>query len=98
AAGVNVTLIAQLAPAAIELPHVFVMEKSPALAPVTAMLVMLRARVPLFVRVTDCAGVEVPSNWLPKVRVLAERPTPAAAPVPVRFTVCGLPAALSVNT
>lgn len=30
--------------------------------------------------------------------MVAERPTPAEVPVPVRFTVCGLPVALSVNT
>ena len=40
----------------------------------------------------------VPTDWLPKVRVVAESPTEAAVPVPVRFTVWGLPAALSVNT
>jgi hypothetical protein len=62
------------------------------------MLVMLKARLPLFVRVTGCAAVEVPSDWLPKVRVVAESSTPEAAPVPVRLTVWGLPAALSVNT
>jgi hypothetical protein len=87
AVGVNVTLMVQLPPAASELPQVVVSGKSPGLGPVTARLAMLKARLPLFVRVTDCAGVEVPSNWLPKVRVVAERPTSAAVPVPVRFTV-----------
>ncbi len=87
AEGVKVTLIVQLPPAASELPQVVVSGKSPGLVPVTAALVMLKARLPLFVRVTDCAGVEAPSNWLPKVRVVAERPNPAEVPVPVRFTV-----------
>jgi len=34
--------------------------------------------------------------WLAKVRLLGEKLTTAAVPVPVRLTVCGLPAALSV--
>jgi len=51
--GVNVTLIVQPAPAATELPQVVVSGKSPALPPVTAKLVMLKAEFPLFVRVSD---------------------------------------------
>jgi hypothetical protein len=98
AAGVKLTLIVQLAPAATELPQVVVSGKSPGSAPVTAMLAMLKVRLPLLVRVTDCAGAVVPTNWLPKVMVVAESSTPGAAPVPVRFTDCGLPDALSVNT
>ena len=36
-------------------------------------------------------------GWLPKARLLGERPATAAAPapVPVKLMVCGLPAALS---
>jgi hypothetical protein len=60
--GVNVTLIVQLPPAASELPQVEVSGKSPELGPVAATLVMLKAALPLFVRMTDCEGVEVPSN------------------------------------
>ena len=40
----------------------------------------------------------MPTNWLPKVRVVAERPTWGAVPVPVRVTCWGLLAALSVKT
>jgi len=43
AVGVNVTLIAQLAPATTELPHVLVCAKSPLFVPVTAMLEMFSA-------------------------------------------------------
>ena len=50
--GVNVTLAVQVAPAASELPHVLVRVKSPALAPVTRMLVMLKAALPVLVAVT----------------------------------------------
>ena len=45
--GVNVTLIVQLPPAATELPQVSVSEKSLAFMPVTVMLVMLRAPLPV---------------------------------------------------
>ena len=40
----------------------------------------------------------VPTGWLPKARLVGERLTRAAVPVPVpeRLTVCGLPLALSV--
>ena len=44
AVGVKVTEMVQLAPAAKEVPHVFVSPKSP----LAAMLLMLRAAVPLF--------------------------------------------------
>ena len=62
AVGVKVTLIVQLPPAASELPQVVVSGKSPALGPVTATLVMLKAASLLFVRMTVCAGVEVPND------------------------------------
>jgi hypothetical protein len=52
AEGLKVTLIVQLAAAATELPHVLVCAKSPALVPVTAMLVMLRVALPVLRRLT----------------------------------------------
>ena len=51
AEGVKVTLIAQLAPAAIELPQLLVSTKLLALAPETARPVMLKAALPELVRV-----------------------------------------------
>jgi hypothetical protein len=51
AEGVKVTLIVQLVPAATELPQVLVWAKSLALAPVSAMLVILNAALPELVRV-----------------------------------------------
>ena len=59
AAGVNVTLIVQLPPAATELPQVLVLLKSLAFAPVTEMLVMLRLAFPVFVRTTAWAALVV---------------------------------------
>ena len=53
AAGVKVTLIVQLEPAATLDPQVLVCVKSPALVPETETLVTLNAAFPLLVRVTD---------------------------------------------
>jgi len=55
--GLNVTLIAQLAPAATEAPQVSVSAK----LPLTEMPDMARGRVPVLVNVTACALLVVPS-------------------------------------
>jgi hypothetical protein len=60
AVGVKVTLMLQLPPPARELPHVFVWAKSPLLVPVTAILVMLTAVLPVLANVTAWAVVAVP--------------------------------------
>ena len=60
--GVKVTLIVQFAPPARvagEAGQVFVRPKSPAFVPVVLRLLIVRAVVPLFVRVTVCAGLVV---------------------------------------
>ena len=61
------------------------------------MLVMLKLALPVLLKVTVWAALVVPMVRLPKVRLVAERPTTAAvpAPVPVKLTVCGLPLASS---
>lgn len=74
-------------PAATEVPHVFCCGKSPGFVPVTTMLVTLKAAFPLFVSVTVWTAVLVPTDWLPKLRMLVERPTPAEVPVPDKLTV-----------
>ena len=53
---------------------------------------------PLFVSVTLCAVLLVPTRWLPKLRLVGDSETTGAAgvPVPVNATFCGLPEALSV--
>jgi hypothetical protein len=51
AVGLKVTLMAQLLPAATELPHVLVWAKSPALVPVNTRLVMLKVALPELLRV-----------------------------------------------
>ena len=69
--GVNVTLMAQVAPAATLAPQVFVWAKSP----VTTMEVIARAVLPLFVRVTLCAALVVVRNCPPKARFAGASPT-----------------------
>jgi len=101
AVGVNVTLIVQFPLfAATELPQLFVCAKSPLFAPVTPMLVMLRAALPVLVSVTDWDPLVVFNCWLANVRLDADKLTPGAgapAPVPLSVKDCGLPVALSVR-
>ncbi len=95
-AGVIVTLIVQLPPAATEVPHVLVWAKSPGLAPVKPILLTkFNTALPVLVRVTDCAALVVPRFWLAKTRLEAFRLTAGPPPVPERLMVCGLPTALS---
>jgi len=99
AVGVKVTLIEHDDPAATEVPHVFVWEKSSE-AP---MLLIFRFAVPVLVRVMDFGELLVPIKVSPKLRldppplgnVLGESVTAGAVPTPVKLTVCGLPGALS---
>jgi len=56
---------------------------------------MLKAAFPVLLRATICAVLVVPTFWLLNVRLVAERLAVTAVPVPVKLTVCGLPAALS---
>jgi len=103
AEGVKVMLIVQLELAKSEPPLYgqgllpAVRAKSPELLPVTVMLVMGKGTLPMFVRVTACAGVLVVLRaWLAKVTVVAVRLGSEPVPVPVRVTDWGLPGALSV--
>jgi hypothetical protein len=93
--GVNVTLMVHLAPAATLVPQVLVWLKLPLFVPVIVTLVTLSAAVPVLVKVTACAALLVPNNWLPNVSDVGERLTTGAVPVPVRATVWGLAPPLS---
>jgi hypothetical protein len=75
AVGVNITLIVQPPPAPTELPHVFVCAKSPAFAPVIAMLDRLKAALPVLLRVTVWGALVEPTAWFPKARLVGERLT-----------------------
>jgi hypothetical protein len=91
--GVKVTLIVQPAPAATEPAQVLVWAKSP----LVVMVKGVRAPFPVLVSVTICGGLGDESVSAGKLRLVAERLTSGATPVPLRLTVWGLPLALSVN-
>src|ERR1700730_5922879 len=85
----------QLAPAANELPQVWVWEKSLALLPVMVIPVIIKVVAPTLVRVTVLAGLVVPIVTEPDFRLVGKRF--AAVLIPPSDTCCGLPAALSVT-
>ena len=93
-AGVNLALMLQVAPAASELPQVWVCAKSPALVPIIAMPVMVKVVVPTFFRLTVFGRLVVPSPIEPKLKLIGE--SFAAVPIPLSVTFCGLPDALSL--
>lgn len=96
AVGVNVTLMLQFPPAASELPQLLVWPKSP----LAAIPAMVSVPLPVLESVTVCAALAEFNVWLANVSELGETlatGVPAAAPVPVRLTVCGLPEELSVT-
>ena len=92
AEGLKVTLTVQLEEAERLEPQVFVSEKSPLmLSPL-----MMSAAVPVFLSVTLCALLLVPTGSDEKVSEVAERLAPGTAPVPVRLIVWVAGLALSV--
>src|SRR5256884_521796 len=95
AVGENVPLMAQFPPTATELPQLSVSAKSP----LVEIVVIAKAAEPVFVSVTVCAALVVPTVWLAKVSEAGERLAVVvdAVPVPVRPAVCGLSEALSVT-
>ena len=60
--GAKVTLIEQLAAGTRLVPQLLVSANSALALPVMEMLVMLRAEVPVFVKVTGWAGLVVPTD------------------------------------
>ena len=107
AAGVNVTSIVQLPPAATEVPQVSAISvKSAGFVPPMATLEIVKAALPVLLSVTVWAALVMPAGSLANERLVAERladgalllplPTVAVAvPVPARETDCELPVALS---
>ena len=95
--GLNVTLIVQDPLfAATEPPQLSLSLKSPAFAPVTVKA-GVKGMEPVLLRTTVSAPLAVPTDWLPKVKLVVERPATAAFPTPepVRGIICGLLGALS---
>jgi hypothetical protein len=68
AVGLNATLRVQLVLAATFGPQLLVWEESP----LVETLAMLRVALPVLVRVTIWAGLEVPTVWVEKVREAGE--------------------------
>ena len=74
AVGLKVTLIAQVVPAATEPPQVLLWAKSPLLVPVTAMLLMLSAALPVLDSVIAWAALVVPTFWFANVSEVGDTP------------------------
>ncbi len=72
ALGLNLTLIVQLAAAARVVPHVVVFKKSAALIPVMVGARRGSAAEPIFVSVTVCARLVVPTFWLAKATLVVD--------------------------
>ena len=72
AVGLNVTLKVQLAPDARLVPQVVVLVKSAALVPVMLPPFSVKVPLPLFVMVTVCGVLLVPTAWFPKFTVLGD--------------------------
>jgi len=60
--GLKVTLTVQMAPAALLAPQLLVWAKSPEFVPVIAMLVMLKAALPVLLRVIACGELGAPTD------------------------------------
>ena len=90
--GVKVTLRVQLAlgPRVVgELGQLLVCAKSLLFAPVTVIPVIVSAWLPVFVKVTVCGALVVPTFCAGNARLLGEKETvgPVPLPVPVRLIV-----------
>ena len=87
--GVNVTLTAQFAPAAMPAPpigQVLVWAKSSVFVPAVAILLMRSAAVPELYTVTNCAALVVLSAWFPNTREVGVAVAAGTIPVPVMGT------------
>ena len=60
------------------------------MTPVRATLLTVKEALPVLLRTTVWAALDVPTAWLEKVSNVGARETTGAAPVPVRLTVCGV--------
>jgi hypothetical protein len=95
ARGLKTTLRLQLAPASNDRPQLLVSLNSSALVPVIARADILKMLLPTFVSVTLFEALTLPLLMEPKFKLVGE--SFAVVPTPVRLTVCGVPAALSLT-
>ncbi len=91
--GPNVTPMVQLALGASAAGQLLVCANSALFVPVMPTLVMLTVAVPMFVSVTFCVALVVPTFWLPKLTLVGLSVT-GPTPVPKRPAVWRLPGAL----
>src|SRR5581483_11971239 len=82
-AGLNVTEMAQLPLAGRVTGKEPQFDEVKAKSPVAETLPTVNVLGPWLVNVTICAGLVVPTVWLPKVRLLAERPPVGSKPTPL---------------
>jgi len=97
-AGVKVTKMLQVVFAATEVPQVLVCANAEGVPPLSAMLEIASAALPLLVIATDCDAEVVPTLVAVNVSPPGEKASVGvgtAVPVPLRVTVCGEPATLS---
>lgn len=92
ATGSKKTPMAQLDPAERLLPHELIWPKS---AGLVVTLEMMRGTIPVFISVTVCGRLLVPTNWFAKVMLEGETVTTGVKALPVSITVWGLLRALS---
>ena len=96
AAGLKATNTVQLTPGASVAPQVFSSTKSVGFVPASVIEFSVIDTAQALVSVTACAADVAPGAVVGKVRLVALSLTEGAAvPVPVSFTVCGEPSALS---
>jgi len=91
AVGAKWPWMVQLAPTVRLVPQLLANTKEDALVPVTAMLLIDSAAVPELVIVTDCDPLEVSRSTEPNERLVADRVTGVAKPVPLKAIDCGEP-------
>ena len=89
--GVNVTLKVHAAPAARVAPQGAVPDGVAAKSPLATMPEMVSVAPELFVSVTVCGALVVPTACDAKVRLVGDNAT-GTSPVPDRPAICGLPA------
>ena len=97
AAGSNLTVIRHEALAPKLCGQLFVSIKSVGFAPLKTIPDIPSEVVPELDKVTFCAALAVPAGCAPNVRLEADSVIAGATAVPVKDTVCGLPAALSLR-
>jgi hypothetical protein len=83
--GVNVTLIAQFALTASDVPQLLVCVKSAGFVPVKVIPLIVNDAVPVFVRMTICAALATPTDWFPKLKE-AGKSCKTGAPGAEKFT------------